>query len=478
VKGLTLEELRAAVYPPPPPTAADVWADLGWTPQPKQARAEALAAEVNELLFGGSVGGGKSEWLLHHAVAEMLLHPGNRGLILRRTMPKLTRSLLPRAEALLAGIARANRNEHTFTFDNGSVLEFGHLQHAHSVTDYQGAEYGFVGFEEVTEFLEEQWDALSARVRAPADGIRPHMAATTNPGGVGHRWVKRRWVKPKPEDVAAGGPVPGPGELWQAQPRVEGEDPVTRVFVPSMLEDNPALLRRDPTYRSRMLAGIANRAVRQAVASGDWDAIDAIEGALWTWPMIDGHRCSPAWTGPGAGAGGLVRVVVGVDPAATSGPDADETGIVVAGKGADGRFYILADRSIQGATPDEWGQRAVKAYRDHEADRVVAERNNGGDMVAHVLATVDRHVPVKTVWASRGKAIRAEPVAALYEQGKVSHAGTFPELEEQLTSWTPDSGDSPDRLDALVWALTELGVGGPPPAMSTAYDNQALDGDR
>lgn len=472
---MTVLGLVADLLDPPERTAADVWLDYGWTAQNKQALAEALSRQVNEILYGGAVGGGKSEWLLLHLIAEMELHPGNRGLILRRDHPRLARSLLPRAEALLHGRASPNRNDHTFTFPNGSVLEFGHLQYEHSVFQYSGAEYGVIGFEEVTEFLEPQWDFLSTRLRAPVKGPQVHMVATTNPGNVGHRWVKRRWVKPKPEDVAGGAGIPKPGEVWEARPKADGQKSLRRVFVPSTIADNPILIERDPEYLGRMLATVHSRAMREALSTGDWDAIDAIEGALWDWPTIDSHCRDPGW--PSGGAGGMVRVVVGVDPAATSGPDADETGIIVAGKGADGRFYVLDDRSIQGASPDEWGRRAVQAYRDHQADRVVAERNQGGDMVTHVLRTVDAGVPVKTVWASRGKAIRAEPVAALYEQGRVSHAGTFPELEEQLTTWTPESGDSPDRLDALVWALTELGVTGSE-VEPVGYRNQALKGRR
>lgn len=437
-------------------TATEAFAELGWSPQPKQSEAERLAEITDEVLFGGAVGGGKSEWLLHHMVSEMMRHPGNRGLILRRTFPKLSRSLLPRAETVLAGRAVPNRVQHTFTFPNGSVLEFGHLQHEHNVHDYQGAEYGVIGFEEVTEFTESQWEFLSSRVRAPADGVRPHMVATTNPGGVGHRWVKRRWVKPEPADVAGG--VPAPGSVWHATPKVQGEPMVSRVFVPSLLEDNPALLARDPGYRGRMLGAISSRALREALTSGDWDAIDKIEGALWDWSWIEPLRVVPdAIVGYG---GGLVRVVVGVDPAITADKDSDETGIVVVGRGADGRAYVLDDRSCS-LSPDGWANRAIAAYHDHRADRIVAERNQGGDMVAHTLATVDPRVPVSTVWASRGKTARAEPVAALYEQGRVSHVGVFSELEEQLTTWVPaDRASSPDRLDALVWALTELMLGG------------------
>ncbi len=177
------------------------------------------------------------------------------------------------------------------------------------------------------------------------------------------------------------------------------------------------------------------------------EILEDVEGALWTWQTIEDGRLRIAPE--------LKRVVVAIDPAATSGPDADETGIVVAGKGEDGQGYILADRSAR-RTPHGWAQRAVRAYHEFEADRIIAESNNGGEMVELTIRTVDADVPVDLVHASRGKQTRAEPVAALYEQGKVHHVGAHPELESQLTGWSPEDSDSPDRLDANVWALTEL----------------------
>jgi predicted phage terminase large subunit-like protein len=173
-----------------------------------------------------------------------------------------------------------------------------------------------------------------------------------------------------------------------------------------------------------------------------------VPGALWRYDAFEERRPAPA---------DLVRVVVAVDPAATSGEDSDETGILVCGLGADGRGYVVADRSCR-LSPDGWARRVVAAFDEYAADVVVAEVNNGGEMVREVLRTVRPSLPYKAVHASRGKAIRAQPVAALYEQGRVSHCEVFAELEEQLTTWTPESGTSPDRLDALVWSLTELMV--------------------
>jgi phage terminase large subunit-like protein len=155
----------------------------------------------------------------------------------------------------------------------------------------------------------------------------------------------------------------------------------------------------------------------------------------------------------------LVRVVVAIDPAVTSGEDSDETGIVVAGITANSHFYVLADRTCR-ATPDAWAKVAVEAYKEFKADRIIGEANNGGDMIGLLLRQVDNSVGYKKVTATRGKKVRAEPISALYEQGRVHHVGGFPELEDQMVSWTPESDASPDRMDALVWALTELSNGG------------------
>ncbi len=178
------------------------------------------------------------------------------------------------------------------------------------------------------------------------------------------------------------------------------------------------------------------------------ELLDDVPGALWTRAVLDDLRV--------AAAPDLQRVVVGIDPAVTSGEAADETGLVVAGKGVDGAYYVLADRTCR-LSPDGWARRAVAAYREWKGDRVVAEVNNGGEMVEHLLRTVDPYVPYTAVHATRGKRVRAEPIAALYEQGRVHHVGGLPDLEDQMCNFTPDGYDgSPDRVDALVWALTDL----------------------
>lgn len=177
------------------------------------------------------------------------------------------------------------------------------------------------------------------------------------------------------------------------------------------------------------------------------EVLEDVEGALWTNALLDDTRVD---SHPD-----LRRVVVAIDPSGGSSDSNDWQGIVVAGEGTDGELYILADRSVRD-TPAGWARAAIRAYRDFEADRIVAEKNFGGEMVESTIRQVDANVPVRMVTASRGKLQRAEPVAALYEQGRVHHVGRFPLLEDQMLTWTPASGTSPDRMDAMVWAITEL----------------------
>jgi phage terminase large subunit-like protein len=181
-------------------------------------------------------------------------------------------------------------------------------------------------------------------------------------------------------------------------------------------------------------------------------------GALWTLSRIEEHR--PTGLLPA-----MQRIVVAIDPPISSQEGADECGIIVAGLGADGHGYILADESERGLDPRQWAEKAAAAYHAHGADRIVAEANQGGEMVSTVIRQVDGNLPVKLVHATRAKYVRAEPVSALYAQGRVHHGGVFKVLEDQLCDFTPDfdrskAGYSPDRLDALVWALTELMITG------------------
>lgn len=223
----------------------------------------------------------------------------------------------------------------------------------------------------------------------------------------------------------------------------------SRVVTGSSYENRANL---DPTWFDEILADYEGTTLgRQEIHA---EILDEYPGALWSRDVLDEARLSPGDDLPP-----MHRIVVAVDPAVTSGEDADETGIIVAAKGQDGLGYVLEDRTCR-KSPDGWAAVAVAAYRDHQADRVVAEVNNGGDLVENVLRTHDASVSYRGVRASRGKRTRAEPVAALYEQSKVRHKPGLDELEDQMVAFLPDQRKSPDRVDALVWAMTELMVQG------------------
>jgi phage terminase large subunit-like protein len=179
------------------------------------------------------------------------------------------------------------------------------------------------------------------------------------------------------------------------------------------------------------------------------EIVDNTEGALWSREMIEKGRIT-AEEQPA-----LIRIVVAIDPAVTSGENSDSTGITVTGVTADAHYYLLADLTMKGS-PDTWARKAVDAYHKYGADRIIGETNNGGDMIELLLRQVDPSVSFRKVTATRGKLVRAEPVASLYEQSRVHHVGMFEELEDQLTSYTPDSNNSPDRMDSLVWGITDL----------------------
>jgi phage terminase large subunit-like protein len=259
--------------------------------------------------------------------------------------------------------------------------------------------------------LEQCWDHLQFGLRL---GPHPRVVASTTPKP--HRLLR---------------------ELVEA--------PTTAV-TRATTDDNPRLAE---AFRRRLDRYRGTRLGRQEIGG---EILTDVPGALWTYAMLDDRSSAPD----------LARVVVAVDPSGGAGAEHDEQGIVGAGLGADGRGYVLADRTCR-LSPDGWGRRAVQLYVDLQADAIVGEANFGGDMVEAVIRNAAHAMGItppryKAVHASRGKAVRAAPVAQLYEQGDVSHVEVLAELEEELTSWTPESGRSPNRLDALVWALTELMV--------------------
>ena len=205
------------------------------------------------------------------------------------------------------------------------------------------------------------------------------------------------------------------------------------------------LVNLAPPFRERIVAKYEG--TRLAAQELDGEMMEDVEGALWTMAGIDANRVSKAPE--------MIRIAVGVDPAVTSTKHSDETGIVCVGRARDGHLYILSDDSLR-ASNLGWARAVVASCDRHHADVVIGEVNNGGDLVAANIKAVDPSVPFRKVHASRGKYTRAEPISLLAEQGKLHHVGRLAELETQLTSWTQGDNWSPDRMDAMVWACTEL----------------------
>jgi phage terminase large subunit-like protein len=301
---------------------------------------------------------------------------------------------------------RFNRSWGELTWPNGSrAMLFG----AHTPADVErlrGPQHHLAWFEELAaaRWLDECWHNMRLGLRL---GARPHCVISTTP-------APRKRLK----------------ELLT--------DPNT-VVTRATTDDNPHL---HPDVRSELyrLYGGTRRG-RQELGG---ELIEDVEGALWKREWIESTRVVKYPE--------LVRVIVSVDPSATTTGNA--CGITVQGLGADGHGYLLDDLSMQGS-PHAWAMQAVSAYHKYSADRLVAETNQGGEMVRQTIASIDASVSYRGVHASRGKFTRAEPVSALYEQRRIHHVGSFPELEDELCSWEP-GGESPNRLDAMVHGFTDL----------------------
>lgn len=324
------------------------------------------------------------------------------------------------------------------TWPNGSIAT---CYNASEPDQLRGPQHHYAWADEIAKFPHAQdlWDQLAFGMRL---GQHPQVIATTTPRPIP---IIKRLMADK-------------GTVTTRGKTLENTSNLAPGAVAAMME----------RYQGTRLG-------RQEL---DGEIVDDVPGALWTRAMLDTGRVPTAPQ--------MTRVVVAIDPSGTDGQDenGDEIGIVVAGRGVDGRGYVLADRTCR-LSPDGWARRAVTAYHEFEADRIVAERNFGGAMVQSVVRQADRSVPFKEVVASRGKAVRAEPVAALFEQGRVSIVGSQPELEDQLVLMTPSGylGEgSPDRMDAMVWALTEVMLGHVPvpqssgpvaiPRMVTAFNRR------
>lgn len=292
------------------------------------------------------------------------------------------------------------------TWSNGAIAT---VYSGDEPDQLRGPNFDTAWVDELAKFKypDETWSNLELALRA---GQRPQVFVTTTPRPIG---IIRKLIN----------------------------DPST-VDVTGSTFDNASNL--SPRYIERIASLYEGTTLGRQELYGE--ILDQIPGALWTRDMIDDYRAkeSPEFE----------RIVVAVDPAVTSKKTSDETGIIVAGT-SDGHAFILEDRTGR-YTPDTWARKAIALYNSYQAGVIVCESNQGGDVLQQVIHDIDDSVNVKLVHASTGKAVRAEPVVAKYEQGKVHHVGTLERLEDELCTWVPGQGRSPNRLDALVWSLTEL----------------------
>lgn len=431
------------------------------TPKQSEARALLNGPARNIMLRGGSRSG-KTFVLCRNIVQRAINAPGSRHVIFRfrfnhaktsiwsDTLPKVLKLCFPNLRV------RFDKTDFFVELPNGSQIWIAGLDDKERVEKILGQEYATLYFNESSQI---PWGSIETAMSRLAQlvALAPEIAAATgrkhlalkayfdcNPPSKLH-WsyqLFRQHLKPGTKESVA-----NPADY--AEMKVNPED--NRDNLPGEYFD--------------VLDGMS-AAKRLRFKEGEWAS--EVNGALWSMedrksaddrvmPGIDSLRVTTAAK--------LRRVVVAVDPSGTKGDGAgDDIGIVVAGLGFDGHAYVLEDATCQ-MSPEGWGRRAVERYGHWRADRVVGEANFGGDMVRFTVSTADKNVAYKDVKASRGKAVRAEPISALYEQGRVHHVGHFPDLEDQMCNFTAGGyvGEgSPDRADALVWALTELMLGATP----------------
>jgi PBSX family phage terminase large subunit len=389
---------------------------------------------LHTLLFGGSRSG-KTFIIVWAIVARALLEPGSRHCVLRRYFAMLNKAIVNDTFPKVMQICYPNipytLNKSLFfaRFPNGSEIWFVGLDEGDKIL---GNEFATMYFNEVSEMSYDSLETAYSRNAQKCKRIRNHFFYDENPVGKTH---------------------------WSYKLFVSGLNPTdgTKLIRPEnycSMRMNPVdnLANLSDTYIEQLQSLSARKRAR--FLEGEWQ--DDSENALWKRStMINPFRVH------GIDPAELDRIVVAIDPAVTSNDNSDETGIVVVGikygkVGIDDHFYVLEDGTRRGS-PSEWARAALELYYYYSADRIIGEVNNGGDLIETVIRNEDANVPFKAVRATRGKILRAEPVAALYEQGRVHHDGELQLLEDQMCNYTGADGEkSPDRLDALVWAITEL----------------------
>lgn len=441
---------------------------------PKQQEANRLlASPARYIMLRGGSRSGKTFLLVRAIIQRAINAPGSRHVIFRfrfnhaktsiwaDTMPKVLKACFPMIKA------RFDKSDFYLELPGGSQVWIAGLDDKERVEKVLGNEYATLYFNESSQI---PWASIETAMSRLAQ-LCPVLPVIERSSGRKHLALKAYFDCNPPSKLH-----------WSYHLFRKKMKPGTKEALPNPdlyveMKINPSDNRENlPPEYFEVLASMS-AAKRTRFEQGEWAT--EVNGALWA---LEDRQAEDGQTILGIDATRMTmdqiptmrRIVVGVDPSGTKGEDAgDDIGISVAGKGIDGRGYVLADMTCN-LSPGGWGRRSVDAYlgawaddpSKFLADRIVAERNFGGAMVEHVVRTAAKDMGVKIAFkevvASRGKVVRAEPVAGLYEQGLISHAGDFPDLEDQMCNFTPSGyvGEgSPDRADAAIWALTELMLG-------------------
>lgn len=399
--------------------------------KPQEPAFAALRSGVPNLLFAGSSRVGKSWLLMIWLILLCKWFPGSRHGVFRRNRNSCEQNLFKitlyqtlNALGVMGEYEKGiNKSDLTITFPNGSVISF-HGLDENNRDKILGSEFQTIWMNEVSEFDYDDVEFLRGRL----NGEVPHYKS-------GVSLKHRMFFDCNPDTY----------DDWEYKLFVQKIHPKSRM---------PLQAPEDYEY-VRMITEDQNYIRRNIDQSDEWKQrfiyanwTSSNPNALFSRKSISDNR----YVG---NTDDLVfsKIVVGVDPHAVSNAKSDLTGIVVAGITRDNHAYVLADRSTN---DKDWEKVVVEAYEEFKANLIVAERNNGGDMVEKVIRQASANAPVETVWASRGKEVRAEPIALKYRQGFVHHAADLSELETEMTSFGPNTRKSPDRMDAMVWALWKL----------------------
>lgn len=427
---------------------------------PKQREANRLLASPasNIMLRGGSRSG--KTFLLCRAIVQRAINaPGSRHAIWRFRFNHAKTSIwadtLPKVLKLCFPDLRAHFNKTDFYVElpNGSQIWIGGLDDKERVEKVLGQEYATLYFNESSQIAWGSIETAMSRLAQKVE-VAPEIAAAT---GRAHLPLKAYFDCNPPSKLHWS------YQLFRSKVKPGTKEALANPDDYAEMKINPDDNRDNLPEKYFEILDNMSAAKRLRFKQGEWAS--EVNGALWA---LDDRKAEDGRTTPGidslrvAEAPELARVVVAVDPSGTKGDGGgDDIGICVAGLGVDGQIYVLEDATCQ-LSPEGWGRRAIERFNKWQADRIVGEDNYGGDMVRAIVQTTDKTVPYRSVKATRGKVVRAEPIAGLYEQGRVHHVGEFPDLEDQLCNFTATGyvGEgSPDRADALVWALTELALG-------------------